>query len=548
MTDSMTDSNTIEAPVEAIVQQLAGRKAAWVQQSKVQRLESLRRCLTTVAATAAEWATVACLAKGIDPTSPLAGEEWMIGPVAVLTYLQQLIRTLEAEGQLRPPKLYQRHGQWIAQVFPDNWLDRLFWVGLRGEVWLQPGQPPTQATCLKQVKPAGHLALVLGAGNVSAIAPLDALSKLFTENAVVLLKLNPVNDYMGGILEKALQPLCDQGYLAIVYGEAEVGRYLCQHPLVESVHVTGSYLTYKAIAQQLKDQPKPITAELGCVTPVLVVPGHWALPDLAYQARQVASMVVHNASFNCAAAKVLVTARDWPQRSQFLALVQQELAQTPLRTAYYPGARDRYQQFVERYPQAQRLAPFAAGADELEWLWIEDVPPRPGEYALTQEAFCGVLAHINLPAATATDFLQQAIPCVNEQVWGSLSCTLLIDPVTQRQQQEVIEQAVTQLRYGAIGINIWSGVIFGVPSLTWGAFPANSVNDIQSGCGTVHNGYLFDYPQKSVLRSPVRRPILPPWFARHPNLLALARHYTALQANPSFKNLLETIGASLRKA
>ncbi len=49
---------------------------------------------------------------------------------------------------------------------------------------------------------------------------MDALYKLFAEDSVVLLKMNPVNEYMGPILESALSPLRQDGFLEIVYGEA----------------------------------------------------------------------------------------------------------------------------------------------------------------------------------------------------------------------------------------------------------------------------------------------------------------------------------------
>jgi hypothetical protein len=42
-----------------------------------------------------------------------------------------------------------------------------------------------------------------------------------------------------------------------------------------------------------------ITSELGCVTPVIVVPGAWSPGELAYQAENVATMVAINASCNC---------------------------------------------------------------------------------------------------------------------------------------------------------------------------------------------------------------------------------------------------------
>ena len=51
----------------------------------------------------------------------------------------------------------------------------------------------------------GKVALVLGAGNIGSISPLDALHKLFNENQVVMLKLNPVNDYLEPHLSAALR-------------------------------------------------------------------------------------------------------------------------------------------------------------------------------------------------------------------------------------------------------------------------------------------------------------------------------------------------------
>ena len=436
-------------------------------------------------------------------------------------------------------------------------MERLLWLGFVGEVWLQPEQAPTQGLVYRQKPQAGTLALVLGAGNISSIAPLDALYKLFAEDAVVLLKMNPVNAYMGPILERAFQSLRQDGFLEIVYGGASLGRHLCQHPLVETIHITGSDHTHDAIVwgstpteqaeRKASHQPltaKPITSELGCVTPIMVVPGNWSESDLTFQARHIAGMVAHNASFNCAAAKVVITANGWAQREAFLAKLQHELAQTPARKAYYPGAVERYQAFLDQYPQAIALGDITP--DTLPWTLIPDVPAQVGEYALTQEAFCGVLAEVSLPAADAEDFLPQAIAFVNEQVWGNLSCTLLVNPQTQKQLGTAVEDAIAQLRYGAIGINIWSGVLFSLPVFSWGAFPGNLLQDISSGRGVVHNAYLFDHPQKSVLRAPFRIFPLPIWFARHRNLLQLAIQFITFQAAPSWGKLFRVVLEALR--
>lgn len=39
----------------------------------------------------------------------------------------------------------------------------------------------------------------------------------------------------------------DEGYLSFVYGGGDEGKYLCNNPAVDSIHLTGSEATYNAI-------------------------------------------------------------------------------------------------------------------------------------------------------------------------------------------------------------------------------------------------------------------------------------------------------------
>ncbi len=48
-------------------------------------------------------------------------------------------------------------------------------------------------------------------------------------------------------MEVAFRALIDAGYLRIVYGGAEEGAYLCNHPGVDEIHITGSDKTFDAI-------------------------------------------------------------------------------------------------------------------------------------------------------------------------------------------------------------------------------------------------------------------------------------------------------------
>jgi len=49
---------------------------------------------------------------------------------------------------------------------------------------------------------------------------LDILYKLITEDEVVVVKMNPVNDYLGPLLRRAFKPFVDKGFLEFAYGGA----------------------------------------------------------------------------------------------------------------------------------------------------------------------------------------------------------------------------------------------------------------------------------------------------------------------------------------
>ena len=538
--------------IEGQLQVLAQRAEDWGHVGLRERVGFLHACMAGVRAVARAWVERSCAAQGIAAGSPAAGELWLSGPAVTLRSLRLLAESLE-RGARRSPAWRRRRGeQEIVGVTPLDTLEAALLRGVRAEVWIRPGYDSTQGRiyrCKERGEPVAHgVALVLGAGNVSSIAPRDLAHKLFVEDQVVMLKMHPVNEYLAPLFERAFAPLIEAGYLAICKGGADVGRFLCRHELIQSIHLTGSHHTFDAIVwgedeaererRRAADDPivrKPVTAELGCVSPVLVVPGAWSERELDFQARSVAGMVVNNASFNCNAAKLLVVAAGWPQREAFLERLRRVLAAVPPRRAYYPGAAQRYRRFVERYAQAEVLG--EAPPDALPWTLVADVPARPGEPALTQEAFCGVLAEVALPAADPAEFLERAVPFVNEQVWGSLSCMLIVGPRTARALGDALEGAIAGLRYGGVAVNAWSGYLFGLAAPSWGAYPGNTPRAVGSGIGTVGNALLFDHPERSVLWAPFVAWPRPPWFPDHRTLETLGRRLTAFEARPAWRRL-----------
>ncbi len=543
------------ARIDELLARLHDKKDAWAKLSIPQRVAYLEDAQKNLQREAEAWARAISQLKGISPDDVLAGEDWLAGPMTTARNIRLLIDALKAGGQPKPPALKQRPGgQWVAEVFPTSLEERLAYTGWRGEVWIEPGKPPSQGRIYREKQTEGRVALVLGAGNVTSIAPMDVLYKLFVENEVCILKMNPVNEVGGPFIEKIFAALVDGGFLAVVYGGAEVGKHLTDHPQVGSIHITGSDRTHDAIiwgpdAENAKKAgkpriDKPISSELGCVTPVMVVPGPWSDGDLEFQARHVAGMVAQNGSFNCNAAKVVVTAKGWELRERFLAKLETALGKAPPRKAYYPGAEQRYAQFVEKYPKAKVLG--QQGPQIVPWTVLPDVPAQKGEYALSNEAFCGVLAETSLDAKDAPDFMAKVTAFANEELWGTLSCMVLIHPETQKQHAAAFDKLLSELRYGGIAVNGWAGAIYGLCQTTWGAFPGHTLEDIQSGRGVVHNTFLFDYPQKSIIYLPFRIKPTPVWFADHRNLRALGEKLTRFEAAPSMLKFPGLVAQALK--
>ncbi|MBI3924946.1 MAG: aldehyde dehydrogenase family protein [Armatimonadetes bacterium] len=554
----VSPSDTSLEKLESELELLSSRKQAWVETPVRKRIHYLETAATAADRVWDRWVEASCRAKGLDPYSPLAGEEWLLGPALIARCIRLYREALVAGGQPRLPSLTTRpNGQPVARVFPGTVLERMMYLGMSADVWLDPSTGATQGAVYRDGAGPGRICLVLGGGNVSAIPPTDVLHKLLAENQVVLLKMNPVNAYLGPLLEEIFYPLVRDGFLRVIYGGVEVGEKACHHPLVDTVHITGSQHSHDAIVwgssaaerkrRQKQGKPfleKTITSELGCVTPILVVPGPWTETELAYQARHAAGMISSNAGCNCVAGQLLVTSSGWSRRERFLTHVRRNLERLPDRKAYYPGAHGRYRQFVERYRQAEPLS--RPPETCLPWTLISGIPPQDGEYGLENEAFCGLLTETSLESSDAAQFLARATEFLNHSVWGDLSCVILLHPETEAAHRRSLETALEDLRYSTIGINLWGGIGFGLMVTPWGGAPGNTLENPGSGLGFVHNTFLLDRPVKTILRAPFKTPYVPPWFPNNRNLREVGQRVTEFETGPSFKSLARALVAVLK--
>jgi hypothetical protein len=555
--------------IERSVGDLVARKDAWLLVGIPERVALLDALTRTTLEVAPRWVQAAGEAKRIPGGSQAIAEEWLAGPFCVVRNLRLLREALLDIARVGHPVLpaapwTRPDGQVVAPVFPASGFDRLLYKGFSGEIWMDPSVtleslPDTQAVAYKTKATSGKVALVLGAGNVASIGVMDAFYKLFVEDQVVILKMNPVNAYLAPFYAEAFRALIQDGFLRIVSGGAAEGSHLCGHPAVDEIHITGSDKTHDAIvfgtgaegarrkANRQPQNTKRITSELGNVSPVIVVPGPWKEGDLAFQGANLASMLTNNGGFNCNAVRVIVTHRQWGQREALLGAVKQVLRRIPPRAAYYPGARERWQAFVDTHRQAEQIGEAAQGS--LPWTLVEGLSEqRTGDICFTTEAFCSVAAEVPLGAPGVVEFVDRAVEFCNSSLWGTLNAAIVVHPKTLADPKvaEAVEQAIAGLRYGSICVNHWPAISYVLASTTWGAFPGHDIYDIQSGMGVVHNTYLFDRPQKSVVRGPFIVKPTPPWFVTHKTCAKLAPKLTRFEAGPSFWKLPGILWQALR--
>jgi aldehyde dehydrogenase (NAD(P)+) len=504
-----------------------------------------------------------CLAKGIPQGSPLSGEPGFEGPAITLRYLAELERSIGGERTVDAASVRVEGEKTKVPALPRDAWERLMFPGLEAEVWLDRAGSKEGVFLrpeeLRPARPDGEVALVLGAGNVASISALDVLQQCFLHGRACLLKVSPVNDYLGPLFESALAPLAERGCFAVAYGGPEVGAYLTTHPHVDAVHVTGSHATHEAIvwgppgperdARKARHDPvlkKPVTSELGNVSPAVVVPGAWDDSDIEHAAKSIVGSHVFNAAFNCNGTKLVVTPRGSGLRERLLAAIRREFEGIPPRRAYYPGAERAFEKHTQGPGHTLRIGEAREG--ELPWAFVRDLTPESDAACFREEPFCSVLSEVALGSDDPVVFLGEATRFLNERVFGTLNVMLLAPSTVLRDSAagQALDGAVGELRYGSVCINVWPAVAYGLGTLPWGGHPSGTLEDVGSGLGIGHNALLLRGIEKSVLRGPLAAFPKPLWYPRHRTLDRVARAFCDFEADPGPLRLGKIAMAAVR--
>lgn len=556
------------AELDQAITELAAGAQAWAAMGLRERIALLRETQKAVAAEAGVWTGTATAAKQV-PSGPYEGEEWISGPGATAPMFGEYAATLEklADGRsaLDGLKLTRQPGGRVGvRVLPGDAKDYLLFSGFTADVWLRPGVSEEQARAdaglgAKHVGESGGVGLVLGAGNISAIAPLDVAYELVAYNRASILKLNPTFGHLLPSYERALKPLIEARLLRVVNGGAEVGSYLAEHTGISHVHITGSARTHDAIvwgtgeeaaANRAAGTPKlrkEITSELGGVSPIIVVPGTWSKSELRFQAEHVVTQRLHNAGHNCIGGQALIISKDWAQKDAFLAEIRGVLQEIQARPPWYPNGQASIDRAKAAYPDAEQVG---------SCLLVTMGDGSPTDL-YDAEYFAAVLGVTELPG-TGADFFARAAQFANDKLDGTLGGSVIVDPRDIKKMGERFDEIVADLRYGAVGINVWSAIAFLLGGAGWGAYPGHTLEEVGSGIGTVHNTHLLADVEKTVVRGPFRpfpMSVLkgelsmaprPPWFVTARTARQTGKAMARLGGKRSWPNTLRVLPPAIR--
>lgn len=560
-----TDSGLTPAQqttLDAVVADVRAGLSSWVDLPMEARITLLRNLKKRVAAEGRGIVERGCAAHGVGRGTIWEGDQWLgLFPITAHAHAHEVVLSRLAAGREPLPTggaSTRPDGQVTVPVFPVTRTERALLAGISASVWLQPGVAGDRVRAQGAVPLPGDgsaqpgAALILAAGNASALPVTDALYMLFARGCTAVIKLNPVNTWLRPFLERILIDFVAAGWVRIVEGGPEAGNYLAHHDGIDRLHMTGSAATYQAlmwgpgdeavhnIASGTPKLSKPFTAELGGVSPTIVVPGKWRRHDVRRWADRIAYQKLCNCGHLCNATQILILPQGWDQGDELLADLRGFLHRVEPQEPFYPGTEARVERAVYGEPGAEpTVAPkrryVVTGLD------VDD------EHSLFRdEVFADVLGVVTLPARSVPHYLAGATEFANDRLSGTLAAQILIDPDTAKVHRGALDRAIADMRYGAIAVNEWVGFAFGIGYTTWGGFPGHTPEDIGSGIGVVGNSFGLPDPQRTVVTGAFRAPMKPAGCATFSGRGLTYREMMQYYANADPRALLRVVAAAAR--
>lgn len=396
------------------------------------------------------------------------------------------------------------------------------------ELWTDPTAPKEEEkNATKAEDTTGGVAVVLGAGNQSALTIIDIFQCLFVHPRLpVFVKHHPLRPWLHEPYSMILEPLIKRGFVHMIPdGGIPLTKSLLSCKEVSHVHLTGALSTANAVKESLaltrphlsqSEVDDMVTSELGCSTPIVFSPGSYTETEM----RNAAKMIVYSKKFdagcNCLCAQAVILPEKWGQKEKFKELLTEEFMTAPTDPCYYPGSYERCSEFSKDYDESQTKEMnseiFTTG-DVHEKPDMHPVVAECGvfgtkEYnglAVQKEAFGPFMSIVELSggeSSSNTDeyFSKTVAPYLNDKdnIFGTLSCSVMI-PESIENKEKVQKNAVAALKYGSIAINSWTAVNYN--AMLSGAIWCGHRRELkkQSGNGYIGNHFSIPNVEKTVV-------------------------------------------------
>jgi hypothetical protein len=518
--------DTSEEEIEEDLRVLKEHQLEWAQDFPLSsRIQLLEEVLANVVKYRDEWIQLDLKARHVPEGHYSMNESAPLGPIGAEFLIRDYItslKKLEEHGGTKPMAPARQDGDRIViDSFPRTETDKQMFPDVRAEIHLMHNTyveelPSLQAAVYKDPHYEGGLSLILGAGNVAHLTLRDAFHKLFNEKKVIIIKANPVLEYLGPLLNKILEPFVRLGFVRIVSGGSKEGKILSTHSDIDDIIMTGSDKTFESIVygpgesgqknkeKDLRINNKPVSGELGDVSPVIVIPGEWSEEDFDYHAELLLQMMTIANGYACLATRVVILPKNWEGSKILMNKLKDLMEKSQQGINYYPGTDQTIQEVLECYPNALKFGKWTKDSQPL--IFATDLDPTKNEPAFTREFWMTFAGQVSLEGDTPEQFLRNAIKFANQRLWGTLVATLFVDPVTLKSLEDtgVMKKAIDDLHYGNVTINVWPVITALAGQNSEGGYPGSTYNDIQSGNIITRNSLMLDKIEKTVFYGPFK--------------------------------------------
>ncbi|MFC4892479.1 aldehyde dehydrogenase family protein [Pseudofrancisella aestuarii] len=419
-----------------------------------------------------------------------------------------------------------------VHVFPKNIKDKIIYFGRKDYIRVKGNSQR-----IDPLNKSPEIIAILGAGNYSS--SLEIIKAIFLENAAVIHKPHPINHETDKVWIKVLEPLIEIG--ALSFCEPNDGQALTQDKRLSKIYFTGGAKTAEAIMDSTNT---PLISECGGNNPCIIVPGDrlWTKKEIKHQAIQIVTIAKLNGGAICGRPQTIITSKNWSQREEFLNAIRDAIKNdTPATGTYYPNSDQVKEDFHKNYPNAEIIKPENGSYKSSDFMLITNV--NENDFCITKEAFCQIMDEISLDtAATAEEFLPKAVDFCNTKLHGTLTSCILIDETTKKANREILEKAITNMKYGSVTVNIMSVLTFFNPYLTWGG--NEDKNKIVSGHGNFGNLLNYENVEKSIIYDK----FISPGHLLNTNKTSMDKLYRCManySINPNWSNLFKMLATTV---